>query len=49
MKKNNHSTAWQMVKMLTNKVKIQKTVNVVLISVLLSLLLVVLFCFSGGK
>ena len=44
-----HSMGWNVVKMLTQKVKFHKTVNFILVSVLLSLLFIVLFCFSGGK
>jgi hypothetical protein len=47
MKKNNHSVGWHVIKMLAKKVKVHRTINVVLMCVLM--FLIVLFCFSGGK
>ena len=51
MKKQTHSVGWNVAKLLTNKVRIHKTLNVVLSIVVaaLVLFLIVLFCFSGGK
>lgn len=47
--KNNHSVSWNIVKMLSKKVKFHRTLNVILLTTLLSVFLAVLFCFLGGK
>ena len=44
-----HSMGWNVVKMLSKRVKLHKTINFVLAAVLFALFFVVLFCFSGGK
>lgn len=47
--KNKHSVGWNVVKMLSKKVKFYRTVNAILTTTLLSVFLAILLCFCGGK